>query len=356
MTVRSGDMAETQPPRRCSDQRCSATQSRTNSSALGQPDLAHPGHDHLERRQVVGDRDRHDPPARVGPVVLGTLVEHRVAVPGRHHGAHRLVAPRAVAHLRVDPGGLEQRGEVRRRVRQVEQHQRVLGEVGQPHGLAAREPVARSHQHVRRRLRHRGRDEVVVEVVAVHQADLALPRVQRPLQGGVLALQHGDVHVRVPLAVRRDEGGQPEGGERLEAPQAQLAAQRLAGVDRGLGELLAVLEEPAQLGVELATGGREVQAARVVAQQQLHPELLLQLRDRRGDRGLRDHQLAGRRGHAAVLGGCGEVAQLHEGERRWLHRADPAPATTSRARPRPTSRSTRPATRASADAGDTDAL
>ena len=124
---------------------------------------------HHHRAVLAGQRHAGQRPAVDGHVDRRAGVGDGVAVAVGDHAAHELELARAVGDARHQAGVGEEGGEVLARHRQVEQHVRPLGQLGQLDGLGAGQRVVGRQLGVRRQRGELLELDPLVELVAVGQ-------------------------------------------------------------------------------------------------------------------------------------------------------------------------------------------
>jgi hypothetical protein len=143
---------------------------------------------------------------------------------------------RAVTDQGLETALREQGKEVAGAVRKVEEDHRVVRQVAQRDSRMPGEPVMPGEQDIGRgRADVRG-NQVLFEVVAVREGDLAFAGPQRPFELGVLGFEHMHADGGVRLAETGEDPGKPERGQRREAAHGEVADQCLARVGGGAGE------------------------------------------------------------------------------------------------------------------------
>ena len=128
------------------------------------------------------------------------------------------------------------------------------------------------------------------------------------------ALDQLDRDARVRMHERAAQARRDERRERHEAAELQRAGQLLRQLGGEALEAVGVAQQLAGALEQLAAGRGGGDALRVVADQQLHVERGLELRDRRRHRRLRDRDAQRGLGHAARVAGRDEVLELPQGE------------------------------------------
>ena len=171
----------------------------------------------------------------------------------------------------------------------------------------------------RRERGQRRERQVGGQVQVVGQRDAELARTQAGDQIGLPGLDHLQAHRRVTLAKALSQPRRDQRRERDQATEVQRPAQLGGQLGGEALQLVRVAQQRAGAIEELAALGGRRDALRVVADEQLHAERGLELRDRRRHRRLRHGDVQGGVGDAAGLRRGDEVLQLAQREAHGGH-------------------------------------
>ncbi|GJE58992.1 hypothetical protein MPOCJGCO_1078 [Methylobacterium trifolii] len=221
--------------------------------------------------------------------------------------------------------GHEEGEEVFAAQRQVEQDHRLVDEVGQRHRRVVRDRMPLRHQHVRRQIDERGEVNVLGHVKVVGQRDLGLGAAQARDELFLVALDVTDLRGGEGRGEGVGEFGHQHRRERHHAAERERPPHLPAGFGGQGVEALGLFHDGFGLAQHLAPDGRQREPLRVVADEELHRELPLQVGDGRRDRGLRDVDALGGERNAAGLAGGDEILELAQGE------PHPPPSASSQA-------------------------
>ena len=169
-------------------------------------------------------------------------------------------------------------------------------------------------QRVRRQGRERHERHILADLQIVGDRDLGLRPPQAVQQPFLMALQAANLGLREGLEERCDQFRHDDGRQRREPSHRQLAAHLMADVGRRRIQTFGLLQQLLRVAQQRPARRRQRQALRVMAQEQLHVEFALDVRDGGRNGGLRNvGALRGER-DAAGFGRGDEVAQLPESE------------------------------------------
>ncbi len=236
--------------------------------------------------------------------------EQRVAVSLPDQTAHHLERGRGESHFGLDTRRAQHTREELPARRHVEENERLVAQGLELDRLRARQAVPLRQQHVGLHLGEDGEVEIRREVLVVEQRQVEAPRRETAHEILLVTLAQPDLDARVPRGEVADQLGHVARRERDETADLEPAHHLAARGSRLVLEGLEVAQQRARLGQQAPPRCGERHAARVVPDEQPHPELLLELPERVRDRGLGDVEPARGLHDAAALGHGDEVLEL----------------------------------------------
>ncbi len=218
----------------------------------------------------------YDSPAVQRSVRAGQGVGQAVALFVGDHGAHHLQAGGTVQNPGLDPRGLEQREEIVRADRQIEEKEILVFEVFQRQGRSLRQGVVLAQQDIGRQADQGPEAHLGLQLKIIGDQQVQLRAAQGLKQLFLVALVRLDLDHRMIAHERMDQLRQDHGRQGDEAAHRQPTPHLVAEVERRGGQLFRLGQELFRLLQKDLAGERQRQPLGMVTHEQLHAELSFQ--------------------------------------------------------------------------------
>ncbi len=177
------------------------------------------------------------------------------------------------------------------------------------------------HQHIGRQFGQGQEVDILRDFEVIGYRDVDFRPAQHFQETRLVCLDQPDPRAGMGLLEGLAQGSHDQWRQGDEAAKRDRPPRALRDVAGQLVHRLGLIEDLFGLVEEAPPARRQRQALRVLADEELNAELLLQLGDRRGDRGRRDVHAARGGGDAAGLSHGDEILELSKGESEWHGRA-----------------------------------